>query len=556
MNDSGPIADIPTALPIPHRRWSLPLVWLIPLVAAAIGGWLAVKAILEHGPEISISFQTAEGLEAGKTKIKYKNVDIGQVKGIRLAENHDRVILSAEMVKGAEDFLREDTKFWVVRPHVTPSKISGLSTLISGSYIGMEIGTSNKKSHDFMGREMPPIVTSDAPGRYFILHAQDLGSLAIGTPLYFRRFEVGQVVGYQLDEDGKGVSINIFVEAPHDRYVTEDTRFWNASGINLNLDANGLNLNTESLVSILLGGIAFENPLESSTLPTAAENTAFALFSSRQQAMQRPDTQSESFVLVFRESVRGLSPGAPVELRGVNVGEVVSIGFDFDEVRKEYAIPVEIRVYPERVRSRYRQPQRRPAQADTRVAIDEMVAQGLRAQLRTGSLLTGQLYIGLDYFPNETKATLDWSNKPVGFPTVPGAFQELQASLASIAGKLDNFPFDTLGKDLHQSLTSLDATLKEAGKLARRLDEELAPAAKAVLVETRQAMARASTTMGSAEQSLARAGQTLDPGSTLVVELRATLNEIGRTARAIRELADVLERHPEALIRGRTGESP
>lgn len=556
MNDSGPIAEIPTALPVPHRRWSLPLVWLIPLVAAAIGGWLAVKAVLEHGPEISISFQTAEGLEAGKTKIKYKNVDIGQVKGIRLSENHDRVILSAEMVKEAADFLREDTKFWVVRPHVTPSKISGLSTLISGSYIGMEIGGSNKKSHDFIGREMPPIVTSDAPGRYFILHAQDLGSLAIGTPLYFRRFEVGQVVGYQLDEDGKGVSIKIFVEAPHDRYITEDTRFWNASGINLNLDANGLALNTESLVSILLGGIAFENPPDLVNLPPAAENTAFTLFSSRQHAMLRPDTQSESFVLVFRESVRGLSPGAPVELRGVNVGEVVSIGFDFDEIRKEYAIPVEVRIYPERVRSRYRHPQRRPAQADTRVLINEMVAQGLRAQLRTGSLLTGQLYIGLDYFPNESKTTLDWSNKPVEFPTVPGAFQELQTSLASIAGKLDNFPFDTIGKDLHQSLGSLDLTLKDLGKLSRRLDAEVAPAANAVLVDMRKILTTANATLTSAERSLNQAAQSVEPNSALVIELRSTLGEINRTFRAIRELADTLERHPEALIRGRTGDMP
>ncbi|MGH6784583.1 MAG: intermembrane transport protein PqiB, partial [Sphingomicrobium sp.] len=234
--------DIPEAVPV--RRRSVQIVWIIPIVAALIGGWLAVMAILERGPTIRITFKTAEGLEAGKTTIKYKNVNMGTVTRIELSEDRSRVIATAEVTPRAEGFLVADTRFWVVRPRIAGSQVSGLGTLVSGSYIGVDIGTSTKRKRKFTGLETPPIVTADLPGLEFVLSGEDLGSLDIGSPVYFRRIQVGQVVAFALDKGGEGVTLRIFVHAPYDRYVTASTHFWQASGIDLTLDAAGIKVQT------------------------------------------------------------------------------------------------------------------------------------------------------------------------------------------------------------------------------------------------------------------------------------------------------------------------
>ncbi len=252
--------ELPDAVVAPRKHWSVQLVWVIPIVAALIGGWLAFKAITERGPTITITFRTAEGLEAGKTKIKYKDVEIGQVTAITLAEDRKNVVVTAELTKQAESFLVEDTRFWVVRARIAGGQVSGLGTLLSGSYIGVDIGRSKEERRAFTGLDVQPIVTGDLPGRRFLLKADDHGSLDVGAPVYFRRLQVGEVVAGELDKDGKGVSFTIFVHAPYDEYVTQNTRFWNASGIDVSFDATGLNIRTQSLVSILVGGVAFQAP--------------------------------------------------------------------------------------------------------------------------------------------------------------------------------------------------------------------------------------------------------------------------------------------------------
>ena len=263
------LPDLPEAVSAPRRRWAPQLIWIIPIVAVLAGAWLAAKAILERGPTITISFQTGEGLEAGKTKIKYKDVDVGLVKDIALAADRKRVVATAELVKGAADLLVEDTRFWAVRPRITAGGVSGLGTLLSGPYVTVDPGRAKEKRREFDALDVPPIVTHEDPGREFILKADDLGSHDVGVPVYFRRLQVGEVIATELDKDGKGVSIRIFVRAPYDQYVTANTRFWNASGVDVSLDASGVRVQTESLVSILIGGIAFQTPLDGGVAPAA-----------------------------------------------------------------------------------------------------------------------------------------------------------------------------------------------------------------------------------------------------------------------------------------------
>jgi paraquat-inducible protein B len=539
------LPDLPEAVSAPKRRWAPQLIWIIPIVAVLAGAWLAAKAILERGPTITISFKTGEGLEAGKTKIKYKDVDIGLVKEIALSEDRKRVVATAELDKDAADLLVEDTRFWPVRPRITASGVSGLGTLLSGPYVAMDIGRSKQKRRDFVALEVAPIVTHEDPGREFILRAADLGSHDVGVPVYFRRLPVGEVVARELDKDGTGVSIRIFVRAPYDQYVTTHTRFWNATGVDVTLDVAGFRVQTESLVSILIGGIAFQAAPDGAAAPAADANTVFNLFPTREEAMKRPDLEILHFVLVFRQSVRGLSVGAPVEFRGVTIGEVVRIGAEFDPKAFNFVQPVEINLYPDRLRVHSRDSGTMlPPSATPEARLKRMqlfVDKGFRAQLRTGNLLTGQSYVAVDFFPDAPKVKFDPS-KPPEIPTLPGAFEELEATVASIVKKLDKVQYEQIGADVRKVMATLDQALKSADVLVKRLDTETTPELNRALEEGRRALK-------SADSALATE-------SPLQTDLRDALREITRAAASIRALTDYLERQPQSLIRGKPAEEP
>ncbi|MDP9133118.1 MAG: MlaD family protein [Nitrospirota bacterium] len=540
MANDSPDFVIPEAVALPQRRWWLSPVWLIPLVAMLVGAGLAVKAIYDRGPTITITFKTAEGLEAGKTKIKYKNVDVGVVKQIALSADRSRVVVTAQLVKQAAPYLVEDTRFWVVSARIVVGEVTGLGTLFSGAYIGMDVGKSSKRQDQFTGLEVGPVIAEDLPGRQFVLRTDDPGSLDLRSPLFFRRVRVGQVVAKDLDQDGKGVTMKIFVEAPYDQYVTIDTRFWQASGIEVALDATGVRVETQSLASIVLGGIAFQTRPDAPISAPAAADTVFTLFRDRALAMKLPDTNVRPWVFVFDESVRGLEAGAPVEFRGLSLGEVTRVGAQYDPARKNFQMRVEVLLSPDRLRARLKEI--RPEMENRKAMLDGLVEHGFRAQLRTGNLLTGQLYITLDFFPTAAPAKIDWTTDPPEMPTVSGELQELQVTLNSIMKKLDKVPFEEISREMRQTLRMLKSTVQTTEGLVQRLDKDVTPAALATLEDVRR-------TLHSAEH-------TFESDAPLQQDMREALHEIARAAQALRMLAEYLEHHPEAVIRGKKEEKP
>jgi paraquat-inducible protein B len=390
----------------------------------------------------------------------------------------------------------------------------------------MEIGTSKQAKRDFVALDTPPVVTGDVPGRFFVLKTPELGSLDVGTPLYFRRLEVGQVAAYSLEEDGKSLSVRVFVRAPYDQYVTPDTRFWQASGVDMSLSASGLTVQTQSLLSILVGGVAFETPATGTVLTAAEPETEFRLFRDRENAFKMPARNPQSYRLVFKESVRGLEPGAPVEFRGIRIGEVTEMRAQFDAVTYQFSVPVVIRVDPASLGVKIigATPEENVGAAHKRL-IDTLVARGGRAQLRSGSLLTGALFVAIDMFPDAPRATVDWSQDPPEIPTVPGEVAAIEANVVSIIKKIDQMPIQGIGDDLKKALIGFDQTL-----------------------------ASARGTFGNADKTLGSADKLIEPDSLLGGALGETLQEINRMARSLRGLADYLERHPEALLRGKPGE--
>ena len=492
----------------------------------AIG--IAIQRILSEGPTVTIVFKAAQGVEAGKTFVKYKDVNIGQVTVVQLSSDHSKVEVTAKIDKSAAGLMVEDAKFWVVEPRVTLSGVSGLGTLLSGNFIGFEVGKSNNKQRTFTGLEVPPIITSGQPGRQFVLKASDLGSLGIGSPIYYRRLQVGQVIAYDLSSDGKAMDIKIFVNAPYDKYVNPGTRFWNASGIDVSLGAGGVEVRTQSLVSVLAGGLAFDTPPFAAKAEPAAANVVFTLYSDQSTAMKQPDSISARYVLDFNESLRGLSVGAPVTVLGLPGGEVTDVGIDVNPTTMNIRGRVELVFYPERLVARLNRKQEAIGETIERslqqrhAFVQRLVEQrGIRAQLRSGNLLTGQLYVAFDSFPNTPKAKVDWNRDPTELPVVPSTVSDIEAKLTNIVTKLDKLPLEAIGDDLRKTLVSLDQTLQDAGKAVNRIDGEVTPGLKTTLDDLRG-------TIGVVDRVLKNTDATL----------------VGKDAPAQQELRDALKRSP------------
>jgi paraquat-inducible protein B len=502
--------EIPEAVLARRSRLIPELIWAVPIVAVLIGGWLAVKAIMARGPTITISFRDGGGLAPGKTKIKYREVEVGEVRTIGFSPDRSTVVLTAVLTREAAPWLVADTRFWVVRARVAAGEVSGLETLLSGSYIGLDVGTSKQERRAFEGLEAAPIIIGGTPGRSFIARAQR--SVEVGSPVFFHHLQVGQVTASELEADGSQVSVGVFVRAPYDRYVTTATRFWDVTGIDVSLDTSGLKIETESLASIVLGGITFGTAPGGQPAPPAPAGQRFVLFASREQAMKAPDTEAEDYTLVFRQSVRGLVVGAPVDFRGMPIGEVIGVGVDYDPVRLVFTTPVDVRIYPGRLRARLL---RQIPEETPEVRMRRFIDHGLRAQIRSESLLAGKLFVALDFFPHIARPpALDAARSAREIPTVPGDLEGLQATLARFAKKLDRLPFDRVGP---------------------------------IVDQVRQVLASAGRSFDDADTAVKQ----LTPTAQGQADLEEVIRQIIRAARSVRGLADSLEQHPESLIRGR-----
>lgn len=552
MPETYTLGDLPQAtLEPPRRKGRISIVWFIPLLAAVVAIGIAVQRILTEGPTITLLFQAASGVQAGKTFVKYKDVDIGQVTDVKLADQFSKVELTVKMDRSAAGLLVDDTRFWIVEPRVTLSGVSGLGTLISGNYIGLQPGKSTKERRRFVGLDTAPAIT-DQPGRRFVLKAPDLGSIGVGAPLYFRRLKVGEVASYALAADGSGVDITVFVFTPFEQYVTPETRFWDASGIDVSLTAEGLNLRTQSLVSLLAGGVAFDVPSFLSATGPAEEDAVFTLFGNQASALKQPDPVARRYV-IYADTLDGLQVGAPVKLLGIRAGEVAEVGLTLDPETRSFRPRLLITFFPERLVTQLTPGQEALGQSLLNAAEEERIKLirhqiedlGLRVQLRTGNLLTGERYVALDYEPKAPRPQIDWTQDPLELPVTPSGLADLESKangildqVHDILAKVDELPLKPIGLKLDSALKNLDQLLKNA-------DAKTLPELDKTMTALRGAMTVAERVLKDTDESL------LSGNSAAQQELRAALIEITRAARSVRVLTDYLERNPEALIRGK-----
>ncbi len=561
------MTDQPTSPPeggvgdvvVQEKRRRFSIVWIIPIVVILVGGWLAYRTIAEKGPTITIDFKTAEGLEAGKTKGKFKEVEIGLVENVTIKPDLSGVVVTASLSKEVEAHLSGNTRFWVVRPRLGAGGVSGLGTLISGAYVEMDPGEKGPAAKEFVGMELPPLVRAETRGKTFDLKAEKLGSFSYGSPIYYRGFKAGQVLGFELEEDNKTVAVHIFINEPYDALVYEHSRFWNVSGVHLSVDANGMDLRTESLETLLQGGLAFNTPMTLETGPPAKEGTTFALFSDEEAVAEASFVQKERIIAYFDGSVRGLSVDAPVEFRGIKVGTVVDVKMEFDRSEMAFRIPVLIEMEPGRISvigERFDSP---------REAIQALIKMGMRAQLQTGSLLTGQLFVALDLHPDTPVNLVGADDRYPEMPTIPSTIEAITASLTGLLDRFAALPIEELVADLRQAvegannilsspetqqaLKNLTDTLARAETLMQTLDTEVGP----LVASLRSTSDAAGLAMVQARSTLASAESLTGEQSPLRHDLNSLFEELTRAARSFRVLADYLETHPDALIRGKAG---
>lgn len=541
------------------RRRRLSLIWAIPIVTALVGAWLAWHTLAERGPLIAISFETASGLVAGQSHVRTKDVDMGVVEHIGLSPDLQRVVVTVRMSREAEPLLTSKAQFWIVKPRFFAGAVTGLETLVSGSYIALQpSGTGGTPERNFTGLETPPVLTSDVPGHTFLLKAARLGNITLGSPIFFRGLDVGEVLGWDIADMAESVTIHAFVRAPFDQYVHDETRFWNASGASVQLGSNGLQLKVESLRALLLGGIAFETPSADNGEPISAQNHVFPLYTDEQEAKSADYTYKIRFLSYFTGSVAGLDAAAPVTLRGIAIGKVQSVELHYDKPSDSVVVAVRYEVEPQRVADL-----KLPATKDLKASLEALVKRGLRVRLDTTSMITGTKDLALEFDPNAPHAELAEQGDVFVLPALDSGSTDIVTAAAALMTRLQAIPFDQISKNLNETLSgvnglvngqqlkdsvaSLQATLANAQALTEHLNKSSGPLLQKlpeIATQLDSSVRRLNVLIGSMQTGYGG-------NSAFNDDMRRLMLQLTDTARSFRILADMLTRHPEALIRGR-----
>lgn len=535
----GPHAEEPSAR---VRSQRISWVWLVPIGAAAIVLWLAWRGLSDRGPAITISFRNADGLQAGQTKIQHRNVDLGTVESLELTPDMSRVIVHARMTRQAATHLTENTRFAIIAPHVGVGGITGLSTIVSGQYIEMYPGKPGEEKREFVGLDEPPALPPETKGRSFTLLANDLGSLTRGSPISFRGVDIGEVEDYALRPGNKGVTVTAFIRSPHEDLVHPETRFWNAGGVDLTLGTQGLRIRANSWEQLLSGGIAFETPDEVLNKPPSEGGSVFGLYDNRQAAERAPIGPTLVYVADFDGNQRGLGTGTAVELQGIEVGEVTEAHLTYDVHKHTLVTRATFYIDPERVNI-HDMPggEGTNKQEIVRRWVEKLVVDGMRAQVTSASFVTGLKLVGLEMIPDAPRARLETEGSLVRMPSTSSG--DLTAVLQDLQNVLRNIDKATSGPQLGHALQSLDDTLTRLDKVTHDIEPDI----KSLIKSLRDTADSAQNTLNTVQGLM---GNTAPTGT----DLPRLMRELTEAARSVRGLADYLDRHPEALLRGRKGD--
>lgn len=511
------------------RRPRFQLVWLIPIMAAVIAGYLGYRTLMERGPLLILTFENASGLQVGQTQLKYKAVALGTVEAIDLAANNGHVVVKVRMNNIGRRFLTSNARFWVVSPRMSFSDISSFETIVSGAYITVDPGKPGGHFEDhFVGLEIPPGVRSDEPGHTYTLMASTLGAISSGSPVFYRGIVVGEVLGYDIGNGLGPIKISVFIRAPFDNLVRPDSRFWNSSGVSLGIKGGVLQLQVESLQALAMGGITFGLPYEARDETPSPDNANFHLYSSQQQAEAAEYKNQIQIVTYADGDVSGLTPGAPVTALGTEIGDVTGVDLQLDTKTGKMRVKISMQLQPERVLNG----DDRSAQSKILAAFQRFVDNGLRAEINTANYVTGQKEISLVMEPKQPPVRVIMQDGVVVLPFKGSSLTTTLANAADITSKIDQIPFQQIGQNLNKLLESANGTL--GGPQTTNLIHQLA------------------NTLSSANTTLQTLNQGFGQDSDLQRNLRQILSQTNASLQSLQALTIYLNQHPQSLLFGRT----
>ena len=547
--------------PVHIRRRHFSFVWIIPILAAVIAIYLGYRTIIEQGPLITITFNTAQGLAAGQTQIKYKAVALGTVESIDLSPDNDHVVVRVRMNNLGTRFLTSHARFWVVRPRFSVTNLSGLDTLVSGAFIGIDPGSKggHYETH-YKGLEEPPGVRSDVPGSTYVLRADSIGSISSGSPVFYRDVIVGEVLGYDLGDGIGPVTINIFIRAPYNKLVKPQSHFWNSSGLSLGFQNGGFHVEVQSLEALLAGGVTFDLPPGAVNDDASPGNATFHLYPSKEDADSAGYSHKVMAVAYFSSSVAGIAHGTPVTIFGMQVGEVTGVKLLIDPNTGKARVRVALELQPERVFT----DSDFPKTLDPLVVLQHMVNAGLRISIASSNFITGQKELAFVIEPSDPAVTLTREGNAILLPISDGSGDPLTA-LSAITAKLSAIPFSEIGQNLNnllktangtlgsddvkKAIASLSTTLQSVQTLVDNTNKGLQPTLRQLPAMTQNLNA----TLRNADQTVAQLSRSYGGNSDFSRNLGQVMAQANDALRSVKELADYLDRHPEALLLGRTG---
>lgn len=517
---------------------SLSPVWIVPIVALLIGAWMIYDNLSRLGPSIILIMDNAEGIEAGKTLIKTRNVEVGKVEKVSLSADLSHAEIKARMSPQASKMLNKDTQFWVVKPRIGREGVSGLGTVLSGAFIQLLPGNSEEELETFQVLNQPPVAPPDAPGLRINLTSQIGNSVSTGDPVSYQGFTVGRVESSQFDPDTREMSHRLYIQSPYEGLVTNNSRFWTASGLDIRLDSQGFKVNVGSLETLVGGGITFGVPANMPMGRQAKEDTSFVLFNDEDNAKEGHYSDYLEYVLLVDDTVRGLSENAPVEYRGVRIGTVMAVPWNFSAPQPDslsrFAIPVLIRIEPQRFDSEDTEPN----MSEWSERLDGMFGHGLRASLKAGNLLTGALFVDLNFYKDATPfQKMNFVNVPV-FPTTSGGFAQIEQKVSNLLDKLNNLEIEPILSTLNNTLASTEKTMRTVNDIAGSVDKLLADPATSALPDS----------MNNTMRQLRDTLQGFSPDSQGYNELTDTLSRLEQLMRDVQPVVRTLSDQPNALI--------
>jgi len=538
----------------PKKRQRFSAYWLVPLMALLLGASLAYNSYKEQGPLITIQFNSADGLVAGKTPIRYRNVNIGLVEKIALNDDLETVMIEARMSVDSRRFLNNHARFWVVKPRVGTSGVSGLGTLLSGAYIQVNSLVGTAYEDDFVGLEKPPLTEEGAPGVRINLQAEQAGYVSIGSPVYYRQVKVGRIEAQRFLPGYKTVEFTIFVEAPHHKIIRNITKFWNVSGVALNVNANGLSVRTPSLEGLAQGGVSFDI-IEEYEFPYQVEDGhVFTLHESFEAAMEDTLDLSNSsryeYVTFFDGSVRGLSRGAPVEFKGVQIGTVTDIKLMYEESSQSVRVPVHIELQPERLLGV------KGVDSDN---VNRSIARNLQAKLQMGNLLTGQLYVSLEDIEGVPAPLQKNADGVPVLPSVKSDLGQVTEGVQTALTRINELPLEELMANVTDTVAQVQQLLTgfNALGLAGRIDGTFGSVDGAVQEYTKLATTLSKDISSLSKQVnafVATADESIEgiaPDSPLYYNMLNTLKDLQQAARSVQAVSDSVEKKPEEFLFGK-----